>query len=78
MAPSLHSRVKRVKRQSAEWTGNYLDKRRTINSKYYCGLLERLKKAIVEKRPQIKKKKSAIPPKQCTLLQDNENDGQIP
>ena len=36
---------------------DYLEKRRTNNSKYYIALLVRLKKEIVKKRPQMKKKK---------------------
>jgi histone-lysine N-methyltransferase SETMAR len=36
---------------------DYLEKGRTINAVYYCELLEKLKAAIAEKRPHMKKKK---------------------
>ena len=35
---------------------NFLEKRRTINNKYYIALLVRLKEEIIKKRPQRKKK----------------------
>ena len=35
---------------------NYLEKRRTINSKDYIALSVRLKEEIIKKRPQMKKK----------------------
>ena len=36
---------------------DYLEKERTINSKYYIALLMRLKEEIAKKRPQMEKKK---------------------
>ena len=39
---------------------DYLEKGRTINSKYYIALLMRLKEGMTKKRPQIKKKKCSF------------------
>ena len=39
---------------------DYLEKRRTINSKYYIALLVRLKEEIAKKQPQMKKKKCSF------------------
>jgi len=36
---------------------DYLEKGKTINTDYYCALLERLKDEIAKKRPHMKKKK---------------------
>lgn len=36
---------------------DYLEKGKTINSDYYCALLDRLKEEIAKKRPHMKKKK---------------------
>lgn len=43
---------------------DYLEKGKTINSDYYCALLDRLKNEIAKKRPHLSKKK-------CIFLQDN-------
>lgn len=43
---------------------DYLEKGRTINSEYYCALLDKLRAAIDEKRPSTKRKK-------ILFLQDN-------
>ena len=43
---------------------DYLEKGKTINSDYYCVLLDRLKEEITRKRPHLFKKK-------CIFLQDN-------
>ena len=43
---------------------DYLEKGKTINSEYYCALLERLKAEIAAKRPHMKRKK-------ILFLQDN-------
>ncbi|KAL7729269.1 hypothetical protein ACLKA6_009721 [Drosophila palustris] len=56
---------------------DYLQKGQTINSDYYMALLERLKDEIAKKRPHITKKKSVVPPRQCTVSQINENNGKI-
>ena len=39
---------------------NYLEKGRTINSKYYIALLVHLKEEITKKQPQMKKKKCSF------------------
>ena len=36
---------------------DYLEKGKTINSDYYCALLDRLKKEITKKRPHMQRKK---------------------
>ena len=43
---------------------DYLEKGKTINSDYYCALLNRLKEEITRKRPHLLKKK-------CIFLQDD-------
>ena len=43
----------------------YSGKGKTINSNYYCALLDQLKENITRKRPHLLKKK-------CNFLQDNE------
>ena len=55
---------------------NYLEKGRTINTRYYIALLVHLKEEIAKKRPQIKKKKkSALSPRKCTMSQIDCNNG---
>ena len=54
---------------------NYLEKGRTINSEYYIALMVHLKEEITKKWPQIKKKKSALSPRQCTVSQVDHNNG---
>ena len=53
---------------------DYIEKGRTINSKYYIALLEHLKEEIAKKWPQIKKEKSALLPRQYTISQVNRNN----
>ena len=55
----------------------YLEKGKTINSDYYMALLDRLNAEIKKKRPHIQMKKSAVPPRQYTVPQVHESDGQI-
>ena len=69
---------KRAKRQqstgkvraSVSWDSSgilfigYLEKRKTINSDYYCALLDRSKEEIIRKRPYLFKRK-------CIFLQGN-------
>ena len=43
---------------------DYLEKGKTINSDYYCALLNRLKEEITRKQPQLLKEN-------CIFLQDN-------
>ena len=50
---------------------DYLEKGRTINSKYYIALLVYLKEEIAKKWPQMKK--SALSPKQFTVSQVDHN-----
>ena len=53
---------------------DYLEKGKTINSKYYIALLVHFKEEITKKRAQMKKK-SALSTRQCTVLQVDCNDG---
>ena len=50
----------------------YLQKERTINSKYYMALLV---KKIAQKWPQMKKTKVLFSPRQCIVSQVDCNDG---
>ena len=54
---------------------DYLEKGRTINSEYHIALLVHLKEETAKKWPQMKKKKSALSPRQCTVSQVVHNDG---
>ena len=54
---------------------DYIGKRRTINSKYYIGLMVHLKEEITKKQPQMRIKKSAFSPRQCTVSQVDCNNG---
>ena len=54
----------------------YLEKGKTINSNYYMALLDRLG-AEIKKTASHAEEKSVVPPRQCTVPQVHENDGQI-
>ena len=54
----------------------YLEKDETINSDYCMTLLDRVSAEVKKKRPHIQKK-SALPPRQCTVPQDRKNDSPI-
>ena len=54
---------------------NYLEKGKTIDSKYYIALLVYLKDEIAKKRLQMKKKKSALLLRQYTMSQVDCNNG---
>ena len=56
---------------------DYLEKGKTINSDYYMTLLDLLSEEIKKKRPHVQKEKSAVPPRQCSVPQVQEIDGQI-
>ena len=56
---------------------DYLEKCKTINSDYYMALLDWLSAEIKKKKWSHMQKKSAVPPRQCTMPQVHENDSQI-
>ena len=56
---------------------DYLQKATTINSDYYCALLDRLKSEIAKETATFAKEKSVVSPRQCTVSQVDENDGKI-
>ena len=47
-----------MSKEYMKWCMDYLEKGKTINSEYYCALLERLKAEIAAKRPHMKRKKN--------------------
>ena len=55
---------------------DYLEKSKTINSDYYMALQDLLN-AEIKKTASHAKEKSAVPPRQCTVPQVHENNGQI-
>ena len=55
---------------------NYLEKRKTIYSKYYIALLVHLKEEIA-KKTATNEEKSALSPKQFTMSQVDRNDVKI-
>ena len=54
---------------------DYLEKGRTINSKYHIALLVRLKGESTKKTATNEDEKSALSPRQCTVSQIDCNDG---
>ena len=54
---------------------DYLEKRRTINNKYYIALLMCFKEEIAKKTPSNEEEKHALSPGQCTVSQIDRNDG---
>ena len=56
---------------------DYLEKDKTIMSDYYMALLDRLSAEIKKKVALHAKEKSDFPPRQYTVPQVYENDGQI-
>ena len=54
---------------------NYLEKGRTINSKYYIALMVHLKEEITKKTATNEGEKSALSPRKCTMSQVDHNDG---
>ena len=54
---------------------DYLEKGKTINSDYYMALLDQLSTEIKKIRPHMQKK-SAVPPRQCTVPEIHDNNGQ--
>ena len=56
---------------------DYLEKGKTINSDYYMALTGSIERRNQEKTASHAKEKNAVPPRECTVPQVHENDGQI-
>ena len=56
---------------------DYLEKGRTIYSRYYIALEVRLMEEIAKKTAKNEEVKSALSPRQCTVSQVDRNDGKI-
>ncbi|GFX70204.1 hypothetical protein TNCV_4616421 [Trichonephila clavipes] len=55
---------------------DFLEKGKTITSEYCMTFLDQLNQKIKKKRPQMQKK-STVSPRQCSVPQVQENNGQI-